>query len=204
MNNSLQDRLFKPSERMRDLQFLKEIEQNPKVSQRELSNKFGIALGVTNACIKRMARKGLIKLKGIPPRRIAYYVTPKGFAEKTKLTLRFFSFNIHHYAEMKKQISKKLLEIQNNGIKRVAFYGVSDEMEVAYILLQGTGMELVAIMDPSKDWIDRMVFGLRVKNPKEIKNVEADALLITSLSNKLQIEKELRKSKTKMAICSIS
>lgn len=204
MNNSLQDHFFKPSERMRDLQLLEEIEQNPKVSQRELSNKFGIALGVTNACIKRMARRGLIRLKGIPPRRIAYYVTPKGFTEKTKLTLRFFSFNIHHYAEMKKQISKKLLEIQNNGIKRVAFYGVSDEMEVAYILLQGTGMELVAIMDPSKDWIDRVVFGLRVKNPKEVKNVEADVLLITSLSNKLQIEKELRKAKTKMAICSIS
>lgn len=189
---------------MRDLQLLGEIEQNPKVSQRELSNKFGIALGVTNACIKRMAKRGLIRLKGFPPRRIAYYLTPKGFAEKTKLTLRFFSFNVHHYAEMKKQISRKLLEIQNNGIKRVAFYGVSDEMEVAYILLQGTGMELVAIMDPSKDWIDRVVFGLRVKNPEEIENVEADALLITSLSNKLQIEKELRKSKTKMAICSIS
>ena len=58
MNNSLQDYLFKPSERMRDLQLLEEIEQNPRVSQRELSNKFGIALGVTNACIKRMARRG--------------------------------------------------------------------------------------------------------------------------------------------------
>ena len=88
--------LFKPSERMRDLQFLEEIERNPRISQRELSHKFGIALGVTNACIKRVARRGLIKLKGIPPRRIVYYLTPKGFAEKTNLTLRFFSYNIHH------------------------------------------------------------------------------------------------------------
>src|SRR4030042_3533136 len=117
--------LFKPSEKMRDLQLLEEIEKNPRVSQRELSHKFGIALGVTNACIKRMARRGLIRLKGFPPRRIAYYITPKGFVEKANLTLRFFSYNISHYAEMKKQISKKLIEMQNSGVKRIVFFDVS-------------------------------------------------------------------------------
>ena len=94
------DTFFKPSDRMRDLQFLEEIEQNPKVSQRELSHKFGIALGVTNACIRRMARRGLIILKGIPPRSIAYYITPKGFAEKANLALQAFSLNVRHYAEI--------------------------------------------------------------------------------------------------------
>jgi predicted transcriptional regulator len=143
--------LFKPSESMRDLQLLEEIERNPRISQRELSHKFGIALGVTNACIKRMARRGLIRLKGIPPRRIAYYITPKGFAEKGNLALRFFSYNIRLYAEMKKQISKKLIEMEQSGVKRVAFYGLGDEMEVAYITLQGLDMKLVGIVDEEKN-----------------------------------------------------
>jgi len=56
--------LFKPSEAMRDFQFLEELEKTPNLSQRELSNKFGIALGVTNACLKRMARRGWIRLSG--------------------------------------------------------------------------------------------------------------------------------------------
>jgi len=187
MNNSGQNHLFKPSERMRDLQFLEEIEHNPKVSQRELSNKFGIALGVTNACIKRMARRGLIKLKGIPPRRIAYYLTPKGFTEKTKLTLSFFSYNIHHYAEMKKQISKKLIEMQNSGVKRVAFYGVSDEMEIAYVILQGTDMELVAIVDGNDGVRRQTVLGRKAENPVIIENLKADAILITSIRAKDEI-----------------
>ena len=93
--------LFKPSESMRDLQFLEELEKPPNLSQRELSNKFGIALGVTNACLKRMARRGWIRLRKVPPRRIGYYLTPKGFAEKTKLTMTFFSYNIHHYSRLK-------------------------------------------------------------------------------------------------------
>jgi hypothetical protein len=48
---------FKPSEQMRDLRLLEELERNPIISQRELSHKFGIALGVTNACPKRMLER---------------------------------------------------------------------------------------------------------------------------------------------------
>ena len=186
--------LFKASESIRDLQLLEEIERNPKISQRELSHKFGIALGVTNACIKRMARRGLIRLKGFPPRRIAYYLTPKGFSEKTKLTLTFFSYNIRHYAEMKKRISKKLLELQNSGVKKVVFYGVSDEMEVAYITLQGLDMKLVGILDEEKN-LGKYVFGYEVIGLREVKDLNPDAILITSMRDQNSYVKNLMKHK---------
>jgi len=178
------DALFKPSGRMRDLQFLEEVEQNPKISQRELSNKFGIALGVTNACIKRMVRRGLIRLRGFPPRRIAYYLTPKGFAEKSKLTLHFLSYNIHHYAEMKKLISRKLLEMQAGGVKRVLFYGVGDEMEVAYITLQGVDLHLVGIVDADENMQGKELFGYRIQGPQAIPSLRPDLVLITSMTDK--------------------
>ena len=186
------DTLFKPSERMRDLQLLEEIDQNPKVSQRELSNKFGIALGVTNACIKRMARRGLVRLKGFPPRRIAYYLTPKGFSEKSKLTLRFLSYNIHHYAEMKKLISRKLLEMQEGGVKRVAFYGVSDEMEVAYITLQGVNLKLVGIIEDGEKINQKVVLGFELKDMTQIESMGPDAVLITSLAGQDEKAEKLK------------
>jgi len=180
---------------MRDLQLLGEIEQNPKVSQRELSHKFGIALGVTNACIKRMARRGLIRLKGFPPRRIAYYLTPKGFAEKSKLMVHFFFYNIQHYAEMKKVISKRLLEMQEDGVKRVAFCGVSDEMEVAYITLQGSDMKLVGITDEDGDKQGKKFLGHKVLNLQEMKGLNPDAILITSMQEQTSYIKSLAKQK---------
>jgi DNA-binding MarR family transcriptional regulator len=186
--------LFKPSEGIRDLMLLEEIERNPKVSQRELSHKFGIALGVTNACIKRMARRGLIKLKGFPPRRIAYYLTPKGFTEKAKLTLNFFSDNIHHYTEMKKRIGKVLLQMQNMGIKRIAFYGISDEMEVAYVTLQGLEMELVGIVDGEKN-SRKELFGYKVIGLREVKVLNPDAILITSLRDQNSYFRNIMKQK---------
>ncbi len=187
--------LFKPSERMRNLQLMEEIERNPKISQRELSNKFGIALGVTNACIKRMARRGLIRLKGIPPRRIAYYITLKGFAEKSKLTLRFLSYNIHHYAEMKKLISKKLLEMEEHGVKRIAFYGVSDEMEIAYITLQGLNLKLAAIIDMDEKKQGTQFFGHKVISPREVKTLRTDAILVTSMKDQYSSIKALLKQR---------
>ena len=193
MNNSPQDYLFRRSERMRDLQMLEEIEQNPRVSQRQLSNKFGIALGVTNACIKRMARRGLIRLKGLPPRRIAYYLTPKGFTEKTRLTLRFLSYNIQHYSEMKKLISKRLLEIESSGARRILFYGVGDEMEVAYITLQGVNLTLVGIVDDDEKKQGRDLFGYRVQGSEAISSLRPEVVLITSLTNGEKISEGLKK-----------
>ena len=185
--------LFRPPQEIRELSLLQELEKNPIVSQRELSNKFGIALGVTNACIKRMAKRGLIRLKGLPPRRIAYYLTPKGFAEKSKLMLHFFSYNIQHYAEMKKMISKKLLEMQEDGIRRIAFYGVSDEMEIAYITLQGSEMKLAGIIDESEMEKGAKLFSHKVIGLKEVKNLKVDAILVTSMKEQAASVKALMK-----------
>ena len=75
-----EEALFKLSEDMRDLQFLEELEKNPTISQRELARKFNIALGVTNACIKKLARKGWVKIRGLNHRQIYYHLTSEGLA----------------------------------------------------------------------------------------------------------------------------
>lgn len=196
--------LFKPSESMRDLQFLEELEKTPNLSQRELSNKFGIALGVTNACLKRMVRRGWIRLTKVPPRRIGYYLTPKGFAEKARLTMTFFSYNIHHYSNLKAVITEKLLEMASQGVKRVIFWGVSDEMEITYVTLQGTEMELVAIVDDDDGVNGKNILGKKVKGPGVIDSLKPDAILITSILDKERILRNLRERKNKITTFAIS
>jgi DNA-binding MarR family transcriptional regulator len=126
---------------MRELNLLQELEKNPIVSQRELSHKFGIALGVTNACLKRMARRGWIRIVGLNHHKIGYYLTPKGFAEKTRLALHLVHWTVQHYSALKNLIGVKLSEIQNAGLERVVFYGVSEELEIAYITIQETQLK---------------------------------------------------------------
>ena len=173
--------IYKPSNEIRDLRLLEELEKNPIVSQRELSHKFGIALGVTNACLKRMARKGLIRIRGLNHRKIGYYLTPKGFAEKTELTLHLFSNIVQHYSELKKIISQRLLEMQHHELERIVFYGVSDEMEVAYITLQGVNLKLVGIVEDDEKFKPQIIFGHELEPVSRVPELKPDGILITSL-----------------------
>ena len=169
---------------MRELNFLQELEKNPIVSQRELSNKFGIALGVTNACLKTMARKGWIRITGLNHHKIGYYLTPKGFAEKAKLTLHLISWTVQHYSALKDIIGERLLEMENSGVKNIVFYGISDEIEIAYITLQGVNLKLVGIVEDEDKVINKKeIFGFELKDLSQIETMKPDAVLITSLTN---------------------
>ena len=192
---------FKPSNEIRDLRLLEELEKNPIVSQRDLSHKFGIALGVTNACLKRMARKGLIRIRGFNHRKIGYYLTPKGFAEKAKLTLHLITYIVQHYSELKKIISQRLLEMQRNGLQRVVFYGVSDEMEVAYVTLQGVNLKLVGIVEDDKRIKPRIIFGYELEPVSRVQELKPDCILITSLSENEKKKETLKEIFGSNSIC---
>jgi len=185
--------LFKPPQEIRELNLLQELEKNPIVSQRDLSHKFGIALGVTNACLKRMARRGWIRIMNIDRRRIGYYLTPQGLAEKTKLTLHLVSWTVQHYSTLKDIIGQRLLEMQDNGVERIVFYGVSDEMEIAYVTLQGSSLKLVGIVEDEKRINKKEVFGFELKKVNQIEILKPDGVLITSLADLDEKEENLRK-----------
>ena len=184
--------IFRPPQEIRELSLLQELEKNPIVSQRELSNKFGIALGVINACLRRMGRRGWIRIMGINHRRIGYYLTPKGIAEKARLTVHLVSWTIQHYAALKEMIAGGFLEMQNTGIERVVFYGVSDEMEVAYLTLQGVNLKLVGIVEDEDKIIPRKIFGFELMNLNQIDTLRPDGVLITSLSNQVERAERLK------------
>jgi DNA-binding MarR family transcriptional regulator len=188
-----EEALFKPSEDMRDLQFLEELERNPAISQRELSRKFNIALGVTNACIKKLARKGWVKVRGLNHRQIYYHLTSEGLGMKAKLTLQYLAYNVSLYTDLKNLFTRKLLEMENKGIKRVIFYGVGDEMEVAYVTLQGVDLDLVGIVDEDVEKQGMKLFGYRVQKPKAIPSMKPDGILITSLNDTETIFQGLKK-----------
>ena len=188
----MRDGLYKPSERMRDLQILDALHENPTISQRDLSHRVNIALGLTNAVLRRMARKGWIKLKNIPPRRIAYYVTPQGFAEKAKLTMDFMSYTVRHYAVLKNTIGRKLMDLQEKGVRRSALCGAGDETEVALVTLQGTDLELVGIFEHGEPISTETVGGHRVGKISDLPGLQPEAILITDIGNANAIREALR------------
>jgi EPS-associated MarR family transcriptional regulator len=89
---------------------LRKIQKNPESTQRKLAEELGFSLGKLNYCLKALKVKGFIKIENFKknPNKINYFyvVTPKGIAEKTKLTINFMQLKMKEYDELKKEIKK--------------------------------------------------------------------------------------------------
>ena len=130
----------------RDLRLLEAVQQDSRVTQRGLANKLGIALGLANIYLKRMIHKGYIKCVNVQPNRISYLITPRGIAEKARLTYEFMDYSLHLYGEVRQHLRAALQDCAAAG-KRVAIYGSGEAAELAYLSLKESGLEPVAIFD---------------------------------------------------------
>jgi len=191
-----ENNFLKPTEQLRNLQLLEEVSKNSAISQRKLSSGLGVALGVTNACLKKMIKKGHIKVKGINHKRIAYYLTPEGFTEKSRLTYHFLQHTVNYYKNLKKKIAARLELISNAGVKRLIYYGAGEVMEIALICLHETDLELIAIIDDSKGKQGKRVLGFTIKDPESIKSLNAEAILVTSIRYKDKILDSLKRKES--------
>jgi DNA-binding MarR family transcriptional regulator len=126
---------------------LNAIHENAQVTQRSVASELGIALGLANAYLKRCAKKGLIKIQQIPANRYAYYLTPQGFAEKTRLTTEYLSQGFLFFRLARTEFSDIYTECQSRGWRRVALAGLSDLAEIAVLCAAEHDIELIGIID---------------------------------------------------------
>jgi DNA-binding MarR family transcriptional regulator len=130
------------------LGLLASIERGGVHSQRRLAAELGIALGLVNAYLKRCVKKGLLKVRQAPARRYAYYLTPRGFSEKSRLTVEYLSYSFSFFRRAKLECATVLQSARTSGLDRLALAGVSDVAEIAIICALQSGAEIVGVVDP--------------------------------------------------------
>ncbi len=169
-------------EHYRSLQILDELSNNDSLTQRDLSSRLGIALGLVNSYVKNLIAKGYITVKAIPPKRYAYYLTPKGFAEKTRLTYSLLQDYTRIYREAKKNLRTLFKEMVGKGIRRVIFAGADEVAEIAYITLQETTLELAGVVDTEKS--GSTFFGKKIRSFDSLQDMKYDVIIVSSYLNK--------------------
>ena len=131
--------------------------------------------------MKRLTQKGYFKITNIPKHRIKYILTPKGAAEKTRLTYRYIQFSYNFYKDARRKLSRLFQDLEPRGVKRVVFYGAGDLAEIAYFSLQDTTIELVVVVDDIK--IGEKFLKKSVADPAELGSLSFDRILITALGS---------------------
>lgn len=132
----------------RSFLLLSEISGDQQLSQRELAKRLGIALGLVNSYLKNLVAKGYVRVANFPKNRYAYLLTPKGFAEKSRLAYQHLSYFSGLYTVARQDYLKLFKSMSADGIKTVAFCGIDEVAEIAYLSLKEAGMELGVAMDP--------------------------------------------------------
>ncbi|MFO1190347.1 MAG: winged helix-turn-helix transcriptional regulator [Alphaproteobacteria bacterium] len=127
---------------------LEAVSRESRVTQRQIAGELGIALGLANEYVRRCLRKGLIKIRTIPRRRYAYYLTPHGFAEKARLTAEYLSDSFALFRRARNDYTVLMAEAQSSGRTRLALAGASDLAEIARLCAIGATVEIVGVVEP--------------------------------------------------------
>jgi DNA-binding MarR family transcriptional regulator len=130
------------------LEILQAIEGRSDVTQRHLADRAGIALGLANSYLRRCVRKGLIKITQAPANRYLYYLTPMGFAEKSRLTAEFFASSFSFYRTASESIAESLKACSDHARRRIVFCGVSELAEIGFVRAHDFGIHVVGSFDP--------------------------------------------------------
>jgi DNA-binding MarR family transcriptional regulator len=170
---------------LRTLRLLEVLEGNQVLSQRELAQRLDVSLGLVNSFVRRLAKKGYFKITTIPQNRVKYILTPKGIAEKSKLTYQYIQYSYSFYKEARFKLKRVFDELSRERVKRVVFYGIGNFAEIAYFSLMETDIKLIAVVDDHK--VGHRFMGLRTQSPDSINSFRFQRIINTAITSKEQV-----------------
>jgi DNA-binding MarR family transcriptional regulator len=166
----------------RELEILTAIAEGDSTTQRALAARLGVALGLTNLYLKRLAKKGYIKVAEFPRRpaarkRLQYLLTARGIAEKTRLTYDHMVYALNLYRRARQTLRDSLSQMPGAGMKRVALYGTGEAAELAYLTLKELELEPLGIYTAAGGGT---FLGMPVKPVAELADEPLDAVVIAT------------------------
>jgi hypothetical protein len=163
----------------------------------------GIALGLTNLLLRRLARKGWIRVTGIKPHRVSYLITPQGIAEKARMTREYLKYSLAFYSEARDRIAQRFSTLSAewaasdaNCGKRIVFYGAGEVAEIGFVCLQSTDLKLVGVVTIGGSEHSGSFFGMHVHTrdalrPGVVAGLPFDTLVVMSFDDKDAVQRSL-------------
>lgn len=166
----------------RDLEILTAIGEGVPLTQRALAERMGVALGLANLYLKRLAGKGFIKIREFPSKpyarkRLRYVLTPKGVAEKARLTYEYMGYSLRLYRRTRENLREGMAQLARGGMKRVALYEVGEAAELAYLTLKEFGLEPIGVFAAQPDG---QFLGFTVRPLAELGEEAFDAVVVAT------------------------
>jgi hypothetical protein len=129
------------------LRLLEDVAADNALSQDRFAKRIGIAKGLANAYFNRCLEKGWIRLRQVPKQRFLYYLTPKGFAEKARLTGEFLISSYQFYRKVRADMGALMADAASQGHRRLAVLGAGELAEIIAIVSEESEIEILGFVD---------------------------------------------------------
>lgn len=185
---------FKPTLLYKEFMILDLIEKDANITQREISKIIGVAVSMTNAYIENFVEKGLIKKKKHSTKTVEYFVTKKGIERKKYLNIGYLDSSQRLYNAAKENIENFLIELQNNGFRKICLYGAGEVCEILLNTINSSNkldLTVIAIIDDDYHKIGSTIMDNKIIALDKVFNYEHDGVLISSYNNSDIIFKKL-------------
>lgn len=169
---------------------MEEIAREEPVTQRELSRRLDIALGLVNSYLKNLVAKGYVRIKAFPRKRYAYILTPQGLSEKSRLAYQHLSYFTNLYRIARQDYAALFRALTVAGVRGVSFCGVDEVADIAYLSLRETRLELLSVMDD--DRAGELFFNLAITSTEDGIKSGADRIVVTSFKRGVALREKLR------------
>lgn len=156
---------------------LDEVSKDGDLTQRTLSQRLGVALGLTNLYLKRLGKKGLIKVVNLKPNRLRYELTPSGVAHKTAMAFQYVQDSYVFYREARKSLTKTFDGIKAVGVRSVALHGTGELAEIALLSLQEAQLVVVGVLGRG-DQVGKALCGHPVLPPDVVSSLRYDRIVV--------------------------
>lgn len=172
-----------------ELDLISALEGGEVVSQAALSTRLSVSVGMVNALLRRVIRKGLVKARAAPYRRWAYYVTPAGFSEKGRLVARYLEMSLDFFRRARQEYAEIFIALRQAGITRVVLVGRGELAEIAFLAARENEVEILGLLDVEMN--DDRFLGLPVL--RRLDGLDRAALVVTASRRPQEAFDDLRR-----------
>ena len=110
-------------------------------NQREISRHMNLSLGMINMLIRRVISKGYIRIEQLNKRKVQYILTPMGFAEKMRKSVKYTLKTINSISLIKNKLRDILCDLYQGGVRNFFIYGSHDLNALVEMVIKEIGWE---------------------------------------------------------------
>lgn len=182
---------LRPTKTMRELFLLLSVQESQHLSQHQLARKIGVSSAMANNYMRDLVEQGVVTVSGRTNRSMKYEVTPKG-QERLAVLMSAYSKEIARmYSIAKQEVEKRLIQLYEQGLRRVVLFGAAETGELVYSAAKATPMKIIGLVDNDVTKHRKLFGEISVSSPDTIESFHPDGVLIASSGNAEEILKQL-------------